>query len=320
MRAEQGNEWSRRKLLAAAAGGFAASLAQPVVASRRRTAPAASKYVDIHVHITQAWTEKPPALSTAQLLCWMDQRDIAQAVVLPLVSPESWYYAVSNDLVLAECGRHPQRLIPFCDIDPRNNYLTPKTVLPMLKRYVEAGAKGLGEHKCGVAIDDPRNLVIFRACSDLKLPILFHMDAIRNTDLPGLPGLEKALKAAPNAMFIGHANSWWASISAVSDRKEFAGYPKTPVKPGGAIDRLMDAYPNIYGDLSAGSGLNALKRDPDFARKFVIRRADRLLFGTDYLADGQVVEQFEFLDGLDLPADVERKIYRDNARRLMGLA
>jgi len=38
---------------------------------------------------------------------------------------------------------------------------------PVLARYIEAGAKGLGEHKCGGAIDDPNNLNVFRACSEL---------------------------------------------------------------------------------------------------------------------------------------------------------
>ena len=101
--------------------------------------------------------------------------------------------------------------------------------------------------------------------------------------------------------------------------KELPGYPKGPVKPGGAIDRLMDRYGNIYGDLSAGSGLNALRRDPDFGREFLIRRADRLLFGTDYLSEGMKVEQFAFLKQLDLPAGVQAKVFRENARRILRL-
>jgi predicted TIM-barrel fold metal-dependent hydrolase len=81
----------------------------------------------------------------------------------------------------------------------------------------------------------------------------------------------------------------------------------------------MDRFPNLYGDLSAGSGLNAIQRDLKFGREFLIRRTDRLLFGTDYLAEGQKVEQFELFAALDLPADVQAKIFRDNARRLLGL-
>ena len=46
----------------------------------------------------------------------------------------------------------------------------------MLKKYVDAGAKGFGEHKPGVQIDDPRNMTIYAACGELKLPLLFHLD------------------------------------------------------------------------------------------------------------------------------------------------
>jgi predicted TIM-barrel fold metal-dependent hydrolase len=43
------------------------------------------------------------------------------------------------------------------------------------------------------------------------------------------------------------------------------------------------------------------------------------MFGTDYLAPDQVIPQFEVLGQIDLPEDVRRKIYRDNARRVLGL-
>jgi hypothetical protein len=127
------------------------------------------------------------------------------------------------------------------------------------------------------------------------------------------------LQAAPGANFIGHATTFWSSISGGATQGEFKGYPKGPVKPGGALDRLMDKYPNLYGDLSAGSGLNAIRRDAKFGREFLIRHADRMLFGTDYLSDGQEVEQFEFLEKLDLPGEVQSKIFRQNARRILGL-
>lgn len=300
--------------VSAALGGWAAATA---LGAERQTLPK-GKYVDIHVHLTLDWGPRP-ALTAAKLLKWMDERLVAQAVVLPLISPEAWYYAITSDWVLDQTRPYRDRLIPFCDVDPRAEYVKGKAILPMLKRYVAAGARGLGEHKCGGAIDDPRNLDVFRACSELRLPVLLHMDTIRNIDQPGLPGLERALAAAPQANFIGHATSFWSSISGVTAESDFKGYPKGPVKPGGALDRLMDRYPNLYGDLSAGSGLNAIRRDPQFGREFLIRRADRLLFGTDYLSDGQEVGQFEFLDELDLPAEVQNKIYRENARRILGI-
>ena len=85
------------------------------------------------------------------------------------------------------------------------------------------------------------------------------------------------------------------------------------------MDRLMEQYPNLYADLSAGSGAGAISRDEEFGREFFVRRADRVMFGTDYLSPGQKVPQFELFDKLKLPAEVEAKVFRANARRLLAL-
>ena len=58
-------------------------------------------------------------------------------------------------------------------------------------------------------------------------------------------------------------------------------YPKGPVRPGGLTDHLLADYSNLYGDLSADSGLNAITRDPDFARGFIERHSRKLIWGSD---------------------------------------
>jgi uncharacterized protein len=298
-----------------AAGAVAAAESTTAAA----VSPAKPKYIDMHVHLGQPWAAREP-VTVDMLLRWMDEHDISHAVVLPLISPEGWYYAITTEWVLEQTRPHRDRLLPFCDIDPRTDLLGGANgVLDTLKRYVDAGAVGLGEHKCGGAFDSPGNLTIFRAASELELPILFHLDNKRNTDQPGLPGLEKALQEAPGSNFIGHAQGWWGSISGDMTTELMGSYPRTPVAPGGAIDRLMEKYPNLYGDFSAGSGANSLSRDPEFGREFLIRRADRLMFGTDYLMPGQNIPQFELFDQFDLPEEVKRKIFRGNAERLLGL-
>ncbi len=277
------------------------------------------EYVDVHVHLGQPWNERGP-LTPEMLLRWMDAHDVAQAVVLSLISPESWFYPITPQWVLEQTKPYRERLIPFCAVDPRSVNLGGfQGFLDILKRYQDAGAKGMGEHKWGGAIDDPRNIELLQACGEVGFPVLFHMDNVRNTDRPGLPGLEKVLRSVPDATLIGHAQGWWASISGSVTAQELGRYPKSAVTPGGAIDRLMDKYPNLYGDLSAGSGANAIERDLEFGREFLIRRSDRLMFGTDYLADGQAVPQFELLDRIQLPDEVRRKVFRENARRVLKL-
>lgn len=282
-------------------------------------APVGHEYVDIHVHLGQVWNERG-ILTAEMMLRWMDAHGIAQAVVLPLISPESWFYPITPHWVLEQTKPHRDRLIPFCAVDPRSINLNGYAgFLDILRRYQDAGARGMGEHKWGGRMDHPKNLELMRACSEVGFPVLFHMDQHRNQDQPGLPGLEKVLSSFPKLVMIGHAQGWWASISGDVRQQDFGAYPRTPIAPHGAIDRLMEKYPNLYGDLSAGSGANALQRDLEFGRDFVVRRADRLLFGTDYLAAQQSVPQFDLLEKLDLPDEVRSKVYRGNARRLLRI-
>jgi hypothetical protein len=87
-------------------------------------------------------------MTVEHLLGWMDANDIAQAVVLPLVSPESSSYLLTSDFVLTETKPHRDRLIPFCCLDPRTSYSNGREgLVAMLTRWVDQGARGFGEHK-----------------------------------------------------------------------------------------------------------------------------------------------------------------------------
>jgi predicted TIM-barrel fold metal-dependent hydrolase len=313
---------NRRDFLRRVGMGAGGGLAVPRSVAAREQARASEDlfpkgtFVDIHVHLAQPWVRRAP-VSVDSLLRWMDARGIGQAVVLPLISPEGFDYAVSTEFVLSETGSHRDRLVPFCDVDPRTD-MSYQEIRDLLLKYKEAGARGLGEHKCGVPVDDPRNMTVFRACAEVGFPALVHIDNMRNTDAPGLPGLAKVLDAFPTMNVIGHAPGFWSNISGNATQAQLHEYPKGPVAPGGALDALLEKYSNLYCDLSAGSGHNAIHRDLDFGRAFVLRRASRLVFGTDYLADGQEVPQFALYKKLDLPPAVQEMVFRGNARRLLG--
>ena len=76
----------------------------------------------------------------------------------------------------------------------------------------------------------------------------------------------------------------------------------------------MRQYPNLYADLSAGSGLKALQRDRDFGRAFLCEFQDKLLFGRDYF-DTRLMD---YLLELELPKKVFDKIAYQNAQRLLS--
>jgi predicted TIM-barrel fold metal-dependent hydrolase len=228
---------TRRFMLAAAAAGIAS------LAVRPHAAPAAEltagnypsgTFVDVHTHLGQTWNTTEP-LSAADLLKWMDANDVAQAVVLPLVNPESSSFPLSTQFVLEQTKPHRDRLIPFCSIDPRTTINNGKKgVDGMLERYVELGCRGFGEHKPGLPIDDPLSVRLYAACGRHDLPVLFHLDNLRNTDKPGLPGLEAVLKANPQTTFIGHGPGFWASISGDVGRRPTSGRtPKARSPPAG---------------------------------------------------------------------------------------
>lgn len=317
---------SRRAFVAGSAAAGLAGGCRPAHAESESAVRQASnrEYVDIHVHLTHRWygSDRGP-VSADILLRWMDAHDVAQAAVLPLVSPEAFWYPITTEFVLSQTKNHADRLIPFCAIDPRTlgtHLTTQKHVVDMLRRYIDAGAKGFGEHKVRLPIDDPLSMGLYEACAEVRLPLLFHLDNRSNMDKPGLPGLEKVLKSFPDLSLIGHGKGWWASISGNLQQADLhASYPQGPVAPGGAIDALMEKYSNLYGDLSS-SGAHAVLRDQGFGEKFLVRRADKLLFGTDYYDLKQrSFQQFDLFRELSVPDHVQARISRDNARRLLGL-
>ncbi|MPY86996.1 MAG: amidohydrolase family protein [Luteitalea sp.] len=283
----------------------------------RSTAAEEISYIDVHTHPGPFWHEQGiKELTLDDFLRWMDRNNVERSCVLAHVSPEGRVIPIPPVDTLRAARRHPDRLIPFTSVDPRADFGKVQDLVGMLKWYEDQGAKGFGEHKPGLPIDHPLCFRVYEACEMVGLPLLLHMDGRCNTDSPGLPGLRRVLQNFPTLNLIAHGPLWWASISAsvASD-----AYPKGKVAPGGAVDTLMDAFPNLYADLSAGSGANGISRDRKFGRDFLIRRADKLMFGSDYLRPNQVVSQFELLPSFELPVDVRRKIYRDNAIRLLKL-
>ena len=75
----------------------------------------------------------------------------------------------------------------------------------------------------------------------------------------------------------------------------------------------------MYADLSANSGLNAITRDPDFGRNFLISHADKLMFGTDAIGGTGRESHFDFFNNVELPDDVKTKIFRANTRKLLKI-
>jgi predicted TIM-barrel fold metal-dependent hydrolase len=154
----------------------------------------------------------------------------------------------------------------------------------ILTAAVKQGALGLGEIKFHVASGGPELRRMYALAADLNVPILIHFQEVPHFDgegvfSTGFQHFETILKAYPKTKFVGHADAFWANISA--DYHNEAAYPGGPVKPGGITDKLLSDYPNLFGDLSANSCNNALSRDAEFTHGFLARHQEKLIFGSD---------------------------------------
>ena len=225
------------------------------------------------------------------------------------------------DGVIEACLRHPTRFIPGYAPHPRHPY-----ALERLEAAVKIhGVRVYGELKVRLVMDDPDAIHMFRKCGELRLPVLFHID-VPARERPKPPArdywycadidrLENVLRLCPETNFIGHAPGFWRHISGDGYT---AGemYPKNAATPGGRVPELLSRYPNLYADLSANSGLGALRRPPEGqGRKFLIDFQDKVLFGRDQFDDTHL----NFLKQQQLPQPVWDKITCQNALKLAPL-
>jgi len=294
----------------------------------------AHMFIDIHVHtrsIPGAPRRGHQSYATPeQLIERYDAIGVETAVLLPGVSPECSYVPQSNEEVLEVCKREePGRFVPFCNVDPRAMTNSPDAPLnEILSFYKERGCKGVGELTANLAFDDPMVENLFKHCEAVGLPVTFHIGpdiggCYGLYDEPGLPRLEKMLAKFGGLTFLGHSQPFWAEMTPLEDEGSRRGYPKGPVCEEGAVQRLMRQYPNLHGDLSAGSGHNALSRDPDYAARFLDEFQDRLYFGTDICAPDTGTPLVGFLTQMHEQGRISEavfvKVSHDNAARLLGL-
>lgn len=289
--------------------------------------------IDIHTHSIMLNDPRQREISRwtwpKELLRIWDKAGIAKGVVLPLAHAEVGTILQTTENVLDMAAKWPDRIIPFCNLDPRMLPNSSKTnFAPILDHYKALGCKGVGEMTCNLWWDDDRVVNMLAHIEKAELPMLFHVAGVdRGTygliDSFGMPKLETALQMFPKLNFIAHSMGPWSCISGDATAKNWMGYPKGPVTPGGRLPELLRKYPNLWGDISAGSGNNALVRDPEFGYRFMEEFQDRLLFGTDICGPGQETPQVDTLNnayrGGHISKTAYEKISHLNAQQLLRL-
>ncbi|MEW6156510.1 MAG: amidohydrolase family protein [Verrucomicrobiota bacterium] len=294
---------------------FLASSALLLVGASGKAAESASAgpepIIDIHQHTYYS------GRTNQQLLA--HQR--AMGITITVLLPAGRMYGLEarcggNESVVEFVGRHPNEFVYFANEIPDIPEARSE-----LERYLRAGAKGIGEQKFKLECDSAPIELIAEIAQSYGVPVLMHFQ--HGTYNTSFQRFHKILEKYPKVNFIGHAQTWWGNIDA--NLNPTLLYPTGPVTPGGLTDRWLADYPNMFGDLSAGSGLNALLRDEDFTRGFLDRHQGKLLYGSDCndtIGRGpgcQGAQTLKTLRRLVPDKTAERKILFENAKRVLKL-
>ena len=296
------------------------------------------KKIDIHAHASAFPQYAPPhpavglsMVSAEDGIDFYDKLNIEKGILLPLSAPEAQPQIMTSEACKWIVDQHPDRFDWFCGVDPRMMQYSPKSDLShLLNHYKALGAKGVGELTATLPADSPMMDNLFHHCEECDMPVMIHIahkleDCYGILDDKGLPRIERMLKKHRNMKLIGHSQSFWAEISGTLTEEERSGYPTGKVTEG-TLTRLMREYDNLYCDLSAGSGYNAMSRDPEFTARFVEEFADRIMYGVDichrtnvhpYKMDAFLTKMVQ--DGY-ISFTNYKKIVRENAIRILKLS
>ena len=264
--------------------------------------------LDIHLH---------PRASTEANVLHLDGSGVTKAVLLAGANAE--------ERAQQAVAAHRARFVRFASVD-----VAQPDAIDRLRTAVKNGAIGFGEIKSQVAAAGPEMQRLYALAAELNVPITIHFQEVSQPGSPGtfntgLKQFDAMLKAYPRTTFIGHADAFWANVSA--DYAEDTSYPKGPIKPGGVTDKFLGDYANLYADMSANSGNNFLTRDPEFAARFLERHQNKLMFGSDCPCpdgrggtSGRCIARATLTTLKKLASgDVFRKIVWENGTRLLKM-
>jgi predicted TIM-barrel fold metal-dependent hydrolase len=295
---------TRREFLLTTAGALTT-----FAVAAQETAP--EPIIDIHQHTNYS------GRTNAQLIAHQKAMGVTHTILLPA----GRLYGLDaqcggNQSVVDLAKEHPGQYWYFA-----NEITDHEEAVSEVRKYLKQGAIGIGEQKFQVACDSPALHRIAELAKEFAVPVLMHFQHERyNTSIENF---HKTLEKFPTVNFIGHAQTWWGNVDKNHEQKTM--YPKGPVTRGGITERLLSDYPNMFGDLSAGSGLNFLNRDEEHTRWFLEKYQDKLLFGSDcndVFGRGpgcQGANTIAAIRRFAATKKIERKLLFENAKRLLKL-
>jgi predicted TIM-barrel fold metal-dependent hydrolase len=309
-----------------------------------------AKYPFIDVHNHQSLTKSKEEVD--QLVREMDELNMRTMVNLSGSSGENLKKGLSSMK-----GAYPNRFILFANVDfskvDEPNF--GRKAAAQLEQDVKNGAQGLKIYKNlgltvkdskgqRIAVDDPRLDPIWAKAGELKIPVLIHTGEPRQFFDPIDKHNERWLELKQFPSRARPAGQFPSFEQVMGEQhRMFARHPNTNFINahlgwmGGdlaSLGKLLDRLPNVYTEI--GAVLAELGRQPRFAREWLIKYQDRVLFGKDIYQPSEYHVYFRVLEtadeyfdyyrkrhafwkmyGLDLPDEVLKKLYYKNALRII---
>jgi len=303
-------------------------------------------FIDVHSHHRRLTPER-----LAEVVAAMDRLNMAALVNLSGGSGES----LAGNVRLTSA--YPGRFIHFANVD-FDGIGEPGWSERAVARFEEDvrvhGAAGLKIFKnLGLDVRDGNGRVrtndlrldpLWAKAGELGVPVLIHTGEPSEFFAPHDRFNERwlELEQFPNRARPPEEYPSWEEVMA-EQHDVFRKHPGTTFINAhlgwmgndlARLGRLLDEYPNVVTEVAAV--IAELGRQPRFAREFLIRYQDRVLFGKDTFAEEEYhtyLRLFETADeyfpyfrrrhafwrmyGIDLPDEVLRKLYSENARRLI---
>ncbi|WP_340199024.1 amidohydrolase family protein [Ascidiimonas sp. W6] len=252
---------------------------------------------------------------------------------------------------------YPKRFIVFTNIDLNGideaNW-TQRTV-QQLENDVKMGANGLKIYKSQgmdnkdsqgnrIKINDKRLDAVWAKCGELGIPVLIHAADPKSFWEPHNQNNERwlELKLKPRRKRENNITGSWETIIG-EQHAIFRKHPGTKfinahlgwyANDLAALAKLMDELPNMYAEI--GAVIAELGRQPRFAKQFLTKYQDRVMFGKDSWNPEEYYTYFRVLEstdeyfpyykryhafwrmyGLGLDDQVLRKLYYKNALKVI---
>lgn len=304
-------------------------------------------FIDVHNHQFTM-----PLQNLDKLVAEMDELNMA--VMINLSGFRGKYLEWSLENVNE---KYRDRFVLFMNINFENldDKDWPNKTLAMMEEAVKIGVKGLKVYKTlglsetdnegnRIAVDDIRLDPIWAKCGELGIPVLIHSAEPpsfwkdkdkyneRWLELKQKPGRYRSLDEFPpfDQIIEEQHNVFRKHKNTVFINAHLGWYGSDLQKLG----ELMDELPNMYTEI--GAVLSELGRQPRFARAWMIKYQDRVMFGKDSYNKSEYYTYFRVLEtndeyfdyyrkrhahwkmyGLGLPDSVLQKLYYKNALKVI---